>query len=240
MEEAVTNGQTSRLDDLAPSLRAHVNLINEFQLQHNDDDRTVLFEKERRRLQQAMQLANISLTHQHTTAQGAKPSSMILGDINTEVTQTPSATKVKKSGGRPAPLYAWELAEVEGIEREPITNEHGTFLPTTTKGIYNKVGEDDVGTRHIDFQVVLTPDELMTIVSRQRAIRVEQIHRQRLTVKRKESRLGIMASSPYLDSKRVLKDIYRHDHPDKWTNRKGFVSVGPALKSLKAQGSMVT
>ena len=79
----------------------------------------------------------------------------------------------------------------------------------------------------------------MTVVNRQRAVKTEQLHRQRFTEKRAETRLGIMASSPYIDKRRVQNEIYRHDHPNKWTNRKGFQPAGPALKSLKASGSLV-
>ena len=138
------------------------------------------------------------------------------------------------------PIYAWELKNLEKVERSTISNEYGTFLPSLKAGIYTSVGDTtEVHARHVDFQVVLTEDEMMTIISRQKALRQEALHRQRFTERRKENRLGLMASSPYIDKRRVHREIYRHDNPEKWTDRRGFRPVGPAVKSINAHGSVI-
>jgi hypothetical protein len=221
LEEAINNSQKSRTDDLVGSFRLAVGRINEFQLFHHDDDRSLLFEKEQNRLKAFLTSQGFSLT---TASVDSAPS---------DVPGTRSPSKIPKrtpgSGKKSAkPLYAWELAKKDEEPRHPISTDYGIYAPSHTKGIYNHVGDDSRTEvqRHIDYQVILTEDELMTIVARQRAVRAEQHHRQRFTAKTKENRLGIMASGPYMDSKRILKDIYRHDHPEKFTVKGGFRPSG--------------
>jgi hypothetical protein len=178
---------------------------------------SMLFEKEEARLRGCLADLNIPLTLSVPSANDRTASKI------------PKRTPTKKAT---KPLYAWELAKKEETVRHPINLEHGTYLPSHTQGIYNLLGEDDLeeNRRHIDYQVILTEDELMTIVARQRAVRAEQQHRQRFTNKVKENKLGIMASGPYMDSKRVMKDHYRHDHPDKFTVKGGFRPSGTMSK----------
>jgi len=219
LEEAVNNGQKSRADDLVQSIRAQIHLVNEFQLFHHDDDRSLLFEKEQDRLKTALGALGKSLTA------GAESGAKDGGRSPSKIPRRTPSSGSKKSN---KPLYAWELAKKEELVRNPINSENGTFVPSHTKGIYVLMGEEDIeeSRRHIDYQVILTEDELMTIVARQRAVRAEQLHRQRFTAKVKENKLGIMASGPYMDSKRVLKDHYRHDQPEKFTVKGGFRPSG--------------
>jgi hypothetical protein len=219
LEEAVNNGQKTRTDTLVPAIREHIEKINKFQLFHHDDERSVLFDKEQGRLKAVLSENGISL--QPTAGvQGSPTSARTPSKIPK---RTGSATK---SGSKP--LYAWELAKKEDAPRHPINTEFGTFVPSHTKGIYNLMDSPSIpeSARYIDYHVVLTQDELMTIVSRQRAVRQEAAHRQRFTTKVKENRLGIMATGPYVDSKRILKDHYRHDEPSKFTVKGGFRPAG--------------
>jgi len=117
------------------------------------------------------------------------------------------------------------------------TEEYGAFIPTGTQGLYmREEGEEfedyhggggGLPEGHMDFQVVLSPSEFEAYVSR-RNIAAKKLasaansHAAKyLDSKCKETRF-LRTQTPYVDPKRVLKELYRPPQPEKWVDPKGF------------------
>lgn len=129
------------------------------------------------------------------------------------------------------------------------TEEYGAFIPADTQGLYmrEEAGgvfgggdqeEDQFGVMgaglpdyYVDFQVILSPAEFDAFVSR-RNIELKKIKStaaNSAAVKYqdkacKESRF-LRTQTPYVDPKRVLQELYRPAHPEKWVDPKGFATV---------------
>ena len=191
LKEAVFNGQDTRIQELLTSFWSQIAAIDSFCMEHHDDERSVLFEKEKKNLIDLLQELGLPTTSREAMDRSSKISGVADRKINKNNKNKTSSIDLDVDN---KPIYAWELKNLEKIERSTISNEYGTFLPSLKEGIYTSVGDTtDVNTRHIDFQVILTEDEMMTIISRQKALRQEALHRQRFTERRKENRLGLMA-----------------------------------------------
>ena len=74
--------------------------------------------------------------------------------------------------------------------------------------------------RYIDFQIVLTSDELQAVAARRKAVRADVKH-----YKQTFSAKNVHAATPYVDPKRI--NVFRQDTPEKWIDPKG---VKPVIK----------
>jgi len=131
----------------------------------------------------------------------------------------------------PAEVSQRVAIEVDGVRYEPAAAE----------GFYNRRGrsrgkrdemdihddedeeEEDEQTRtglnrFVDFQILLTAEELTTLAARRRADRKD--------VKLDKSQAAsqsLLAALPYVEPRRVSQGLLRPDQPDKWINPAGIV-----------------
>eukprot|EP01038_Epipyxis_sp_PR26KG_P006784 gene6784-9293_t len=131
-------------------------------------------------------------------------------------------TNSKKSPSR-APIYSWE--EGNKLQRQTITVDRAQFYPTKVQGLYTRLPQDEeeeaklsannTNNLFVDFQIVLTPEELITLAARKKAFRADaQLH------KNKAVSGSPMVSTPYIDPHRVLQ--LRPTNSDKWIDQKGI------------------
>jgi hypothetical protein len=129
--------------------------------------------------------------------------------------------------------------------------EYGSFIPCNSNGIYMSIdditlqtnNDDDESEQYIiqpiqqsneyiDIQIILTPQELESYAARRKATRAELKHSQRfLNDKMKHiSKSSVIASTPYVDPKRIQKEIYRPAQPQKWIDANGFKVTGKKVE----------
>jgi len=123
---------------------------------------------------------------------------------------------------QPAPIYTWEENN-ERAERVPIEVGGATFLPSKQVGFYNRQDPHHGGfdttplpERYVDFQIVLSAEELTTLAARKKT----------LTSRVGQSPRGIKptlhSSTPYVDPRRIQRDLLRPVNPDKWLSSEGL------------------
>jgi len=91
-------------------------------------------------------------------------------------------------------------------QRQRRTNEHGTFLPTTLNGFYQKSPYLNAPETHIDFQIVLTEEEFKTLASRRRSVRAEAKHASRFKDLNKDDASFLTSQSPYIEPERLVEN----------------------------------
>jgi hypothetical protein len=104
----------------------------------------------------------------------------------------------------------------------------GSFIPSSLPGIYVSDGgsTDPSGVSAasrdglIDMQIILTPEEFRAYVSRRKTVASANAKR-RLVDKlcskpTMTSPLSVAASGPYVDPKRIQKELFRPEQPHKW------------------------
>ena len=134
-------------------------------------------------------------------------------------------SEVRRKKRSSKPLYMWEVQDQrveEAVERQRITSEHGTFLPTTLNGFYQKSPYLNAPETHIDFQVVLTREEFETLVSRRRQVKAEALHASRFRSKKDKKEVFLTSSSPYVEPDRLTENLYRPPQQDKWVGEADF------------------
>jgi hypothetical protein len=77
--------------------------------------------------------------------------------------------------------------------------------------------------------VILTPDEMMTLINRQRGFRAEAKHSERFSEKKARDPPSVMSSTPYVDVSRLQKEIYRPLKKDQWVDKSGFKPIGKSV-----------
>ena len=134
---------------------------------------------------------------------------------------SPIVTTTEKKQRRPPPLYAWETQEQEQIHRIRIANDFGTYLPTENLGFYKiaSVAQESTENTHIDVQIFLSETEFQAVLSRRRSFRAETRHSKRFVPTKQEESPYLMASTPYIDPKRVKEALYRPAQREKWMSQ---------------------
>jgi hypothetical protein len=126
------------------------------------------------------------------------------------------------------PIYAWEKEGADEVD--PVATSFGVFYPSVSKGIYiAEHGDHEVSLEtgaHMDLQLVFSDEELLALETRMRGARAERLHAARFKKQQDKNKLGVNASTPFLDKGRIQKEIYRSPNPEKWLDRKGFAPVG--------------
>ena len=160
------------------------------------------------------------------------------GAVGRQVTNSKSSKRSPASSVMSVqPLYAWEMANHGGtgdssaIIRERVNTDAASYIPSSSLGIYvnDTVDADSSATSDalIDFQVVLSPEEFLVFVSRRRNAVAEKKHSERFLDKSKQAESSsLTASTPYVDPKRIQKELMRPPQPHKWVDQSGFKPVG--------------
>lgn len=163
----------------------------------------------------------------HSSAVKFKPTLSIFS--NRSGNNTPNSKKKKHTPIKSqAPIYSWEDGPRLGekVSRDHIVLQDCCYQATTEPGIYTRTAlndqEDellhvasDLNNLFVDFQVVLTKEEIITLAARRRSFRPDmQLH------KNIAASASPNISTPYVDPKRIL--LFRPDNPDKWIDPKGI------------------
>jgi len=110
-------------------------------------------------------------------------------------------------------IYDWE----DGRKlRGKIQVDDDSFVPTSVAGVYvREDGMDQMPSseKWIDVKVVLDQDELKTLASRKKALK--RVQKMGLA---SSNFVSVQSSTPYIDQRRIVKETYRPDHPEKWLN----------------------
>lgn len=83
---------------------------------------------------------------------------------------------------------------------------------------HDDLGEEKEREKYVDFQVVLTAEELATLAARRRADR-----RDVKLDKNQAAAASPLVSVPYVEPRRVREALLRPDQPEKWINSSGIV-----------------
>lgn len=94
-----------------------------------------------------------------------------------------------------------------------------TYLPTNMAGYYIRQDAPQVGNndKYIDFQIILTQDELNTLVQRKKAL-LRMNGGINSATTGTPNKISIQASTPYIDPCRHFE--YRPVQQDKWVGKK--------------------
>ena len=218
------------ISSLRESFSSRIDELEDFFSDNDSDDRAVLFEKQRLRLRQALQMANPTPKKKApdgTVSPLTTPvKSATLGSSSTTTPNSAhrnSATKgmkspasgsphKKKSQTPPKPLYNWEKpatpVQVEK-ERVAIASPHGEFIPSLSAGFYELQNALPTSTKFIDFQVVLTESDYQDLLTRRRRLNAEATHTARFASKKHAETPYLNASTPYVDVSKVQASLYR-------------------------------
>ncbi len=136
--------------------------------------------------------------------------------------QSTSANTTTGPLSQPQQIYAWEDGN-ERAERVPFDVGGVTFLPSKQVGFYNRQDPNTGGIdstplpeRYVDFQIILSPEELTTLAARKKTL----IGRVGLSVRAEKP--SVHTSTPYVDPRRVHRDLLRPVNPDKWLSAEGL------------------
>lgn len=105
-------------------------------------------------------------------------------------------------------IYHWETGRDSRIK---IDIDECSYVPTKSPGIYSREEEVAKNNKWLDVKIVLTADELETLVKRKQAMK--RVKNQGLNLPNQGS---IQSSTPYVDPRRIQREIYRPDQPHKW------------------------
>lgn len=125
---------------------------------------------------------------------------------------------------RSQPIYAWESGQPKNVKK--VLNLEGIdYMPTNFPGFYLRqdADQDLVPDKWVDFQIVLTSDEMTALISRRRVS-------SRADIKQPKSEMVancVHTSVPFVDSTRLLKDYFRTNKPDRWISKQ---DIRPAKK----------
>lgn len=231
---------------LINAVQARIVELDNFYLSNSDDERATLFEKERLRLRKAIQpylsipSANRSVAtegNDKTVSTGSvqKSQPSVSNSQNNNNNSAPPTVKTMRSSnnsianksmfsqsvskksqtGSSQQIYAWEDRSEKHIRQEFYVDNFA-FEPSSTPGFYNrKYGDEEeppTSDKFIDFQIVLTHEEMTALAARKKSERADV-----KLVKNQAAQSSIQATAPYIDSKRIMKEMLRSGtHPDKW------------------------
>lgn len=243
LEELNQPGFEGARNQLLISIQNRIQELENFYLRNQDDDRASLFEKERLRLRQAIQpyLSFISRDNRSlaasehndrslsTSATGTRMNNLDRNSLTQSVKMTLKSSAIsvsnrssasqsasKKATPSVSNIYAWEDGSVKP-QRKEIYLEDFCYHPSTTPGFYNRmVAEDEskdlvISDKFIDFQIVLTQEEITTLAARKKAEKPDI-----KLAKSQAAATSVHLSTPYVDPKRIINDMLRPGHPDRW------------------------
>jgi hypothetical protein len=121
----------------------------------------------------------------------------------------------KKSQNGSHMIYAWEDRS-EKQTRQDFLIDNFAFEASSTPGFYNrKYGNEEEppsSDKYIDFQIILTHEEMTALAARKKAERADV-----KLLKNQAAQTSIQAAAPYIDPKRIMKEMLRSGtQPDKW------------------------
>ena len=231
---ALEQSEGARRAAVLSSFHSRIEELDEFRAANDSDDRAILFERERLRLRKAVQeYLSSSSSVQSTPATEStsatrktpatkqrlfsKPPATPYVEASSlgEEEEKKSATTTKKVK-TPSKIYEWEGKKIEN-ERGMISVDGNVYAPCAEVGMYVSAKEDvdeSEPEQYIDLQLVLNKHEITLLASR--------IHKLDPVgdFKSQMSSGSIHHLTPYVDTTRVMKDLYRPDQPGKWTAEK--------------------
>lgn len=211
------------------AIQARIMELENFYLSNSDDERAILFEKERLRLRKSIQpFMNItnkenrphipptdntisSSSIPKTSGQSVSTHMKSIKSMNNSIANksTLSAAGSKKA----STIYAWEDRSDKYIRQEFILDPFA-YEPSSTPGFYsrklNEEEEPPSSDKFIDFQIILSHEEMIALAARKKAERADV-----KLVKNQAATTSINYSTPYIDQKRIMKEMLR-GQPDKW------------------------
>lgn len=216
---AIEDKDAARVERFRSALESRIDELEDFCLDHEDDERAILFEKQRMRLRRALALAHDALSSETPTTPARSRDrdlkrtpvsrgltvSMLDAEPTSAAAPTPKADPSKKKRTL-KPLYGWEtrpdVAPARLRHDQSVQTASGEFRATNVPGVYAAAQPTpDPATDFIDIDFVLTDAEYELLVAMRRA------HGQR---KLKDDRLNKKApASPYIDASRVEAAIFR-------------------------------
>ena len=231
--------EPSRRGQLVRAFQQRIDDIEEFRSQHDSDERSILFEKERLRLRKAVQDA-LKASSAATPVASAAAAALTGGGKMSGVVKhisfrkTPSKKKtagdsavdnldasLSAGGGgnkTPAKIYDWE-GQDEGKagapERGMISVDGSIFAPCREPGMYVAAKEEldpAAPEEYVDVQVVLSKHEVTLLASRM----LKREDPQKSHFKSQMSSGSVHHAAPYVDQSKLLKDLYRPTHPEAW------------------------
>lgn len=263
LTRATTEGEDpAKVAELVESVQNRIREIEEFYTQNDDDERSILFEKQRLRLRRAIQSVSVG---KKSDATPSRPSAISIADppatpASAVAPRKDSSSALRGSpGAKPSgrgavtasrtppasaskslqPIYNWEMANQSAgdsdadVVRERITTEAASFIPSNSLGIYVGDASSDsfAADALVDFQVVLSEEEFNVFVARRRNVVAEKKHSERFLDKSKPGdKSTVLASTPYVDPKRIQRELLRPPQPHKWVNQSGFRPTGSKIQ----------
>ncbi len=226
---AASTGDPTLFHAYRQAFEARIDELEDFHAANDDDERAVLFEKQRLRLRQALQTA---APPSPAKKDGGKedlrtPASQMIRSFRTGVGSSPepksatlgspssskspkSASPRKKKQTTPKPLYSWEKKQSPQptTPRSSVNSPHGEFIPSASPGFYEKRGAAPTSTKYIDFQVVLSEDSYQELLTRRRRQNAEAKHMGRFKDRTVKETPYLNASTPYVDPSKVLEGLW--------------------------------
>jgi len=270
------NNNEINKNKLYNSIQIRVYELDQFCEQYYDDERIILFEKEKLRLRKALQLrstdersvsgsnptslAGTSIQSRPNTIDTLNASTATAGTSHIKNSSSQARTYQQPSNNTVLPstvnksiyssnnfslnntsvikstpsIYAWEdgnnIKKRENIEMNGLV-----YKPTRELGFYSVGNSQDLSfgnDRYIDFQIILTDEELTTLAARTKASRV--IIPSHITDHSKSVATSVHTSTPYIDPKRIFRDMLRPNNPDKWLHPDGMRPYQKRSMNLKS------
>ena len=132
---------------------------------------------------------------------------------------TSSGIAVKKSA--PTPIYKWEGSDGVKKDRTEIEVNDKVYVPSSENAVYVQHDGKNVGkgveNQFIDFQVVLTKEEMETLAARRKKLlktatanvkNTSSVNSNSHVIKSHVASMSINATLPYVDPKRVQQELF--------------------------------
>ncbi len=122
------------------------------------------------------------------------------------------------------PIYSWE-EKSERVPRDEIVVDGISFVPSMIQGFYSRQfqhgeTEEILSDRFMDFQIILTQEEVATLAARRKA----EKHDNKL-VKNIAAATSVHTATPYVEPKRIVQEMLRPGQPDRWIHPDGMKPV---------------
>jgi hypothetical protein len=103
------------------------------------------------------------------------------------------------------PIYSWEEKSDKVIPRSAILIDNLSFYPTPIPGFYARGDESEtMSDRFIDFQIMLTQEEILTLAARKKAERPDAKLSKNIA-----AATSVHTSTPYVDPRRLQQELLR-------------------------------
>eukprot|EP01039_Chlorochromonas_danica_P002144 gene2144-2339_t len=236
---------------LINTVQTRIQELETFYLKNSDDERAILFEKERLRLRKALQpfygtaakdnrslaaseVHDRSSAHDSATSRGqdrlsisqlsktSKPA-ISFKTQRSPVGKSPAsaAASQRSQTSVNGKIYAWEDRPGKG-PRGPIELCGVVFQPTLQPGFYSRaMSRDDES----DFSSDRFIDLQIVLTQEELATLAarKKIDRPDVKlIKNEAASKSVHSSVPYVDPRRIKQDMLRPGHPDRWVGAQGF------------------